>query len=308
MTRRTKRSVFIDVARGASLENADLSGIDLDGVQWLKGVNLTGSDIEKAKLGGADLENANLSGANLYSANLSGANLYGANLSNANLKSANLKGADLRTADLTDTNLYSANLTGAKLKNANLKGVKFSGATLEDTILEGADLENVNLSYANLEKANLTEATLHGATLSCANLSRAHLRGANLGNIDSDGFGLLPRDALPGSTEEIFVSFADLKAVYFVRDFDGQIGKKLESPETQILGIRMRLTFHDGERIVGFTAQAYDPASSRFYFFPADQSGNTISMLVEREPLRNLEIPDPTDTEGFKPAGGVEPM
>jgi len=127
-------------------------------------------------------------------------------------------------------------------------------------------------------------------------------------DIESDGFGLLPRDALPGSTEEIFVSFADLKAVYFVRDFDGQIGKKLESPETQILGIRMRLTFHDGERIVGFTAQAYDPTSSRFYFFPADQSGNTISMLVEREPLRNLEVPDPTDTEGFKPAGGVEPM
>ena len=93
-----------------------------------------------------------------------------------------------------------------------------------------------------------------------------------------------------------------------MRDFDGQIGKKLESPETQILGIRMRLTFHDGERIVGFTAQAYDPASSRFYFFPADQSGNTISMLVEREHLRNLEIPDPTDTEGFKPAEGVEPM
>ena len=113
-------------------------------------------------------------------------------------------------------------------------------------------------------------------------------------DIDSDGFGLSPRDALPGSTEEIFISFCDLKAVYFVRDFDGQIGKKLVSPETQLHGIRMRLTFHDGEVIVGSTAQTYNPHGARFYFFPADQSGNTISMVVEREHLRKLEILDPT--------------
>ncbi len=127
-------------------------------------------------------------------------------------------------------------------------------------------------------------------------------------DIDSDGFGLLPRDALPGSTEETFTSFSDLKAVYFVRDFDGQIGKHLESPETQIQGLCMRLTFHDGEEIVGLTAQTYDSTSSRFYFFPADQTGNTISMLVERENLLNLEILDKADMKGFKTLGGIEPM
>jgi hypothetical protein len=108
-------------------------------------------------------------------------------------------------------------------------------------------------------------------------------------DIDSEGFGLLPRDALPGSTEEIFISFCDLKAVYFVRDFDGQIGKKLVSPETQLHGVRMKLTFHDGEVIVGATAQAYNPHSPRFYFFPTDQTENTISMVVEREHLQDLE-------------------
>jgi len=121
-------------------------------------------------------------------------------------------------------------------------------------------------------------------------------------DIESDGFGLLPRDALPGSSEEIFISFSDLKAVYFVRDFDGQIGKKLASPETQILGIRMRLIFHDGEKIIGFTSQNYDPRSPRFYFFPADQTGNTISMVVEREHLKNIAILGAAD------AGAPEPI
>ena len=109
-------------------------------------------------------------------------------------------------------------------------------------------------------------------------------------DIESDGFSLLPRDSLPGSDEEIFVSFADLKAVYFVRDFDGQIGKKIVSPASQIRGIHMKLTFHDGEVVDGYTSEGYTPTSERFYFFPADQSGNTISMVVERDNLKNLEI------------------
>jgi hypothetical protein len=126
-------------------------------------------------------------------------------------------------------------------------------------------------------------------------------------DIESEGFGLLPRDALPGSTEEVYVSFSDLKAAYFVRDFDGQIGRKLESPETQIMGIHMKLSFHDGEQMDGFTAQTYDPLSERFYFFQADQTGNTISMVVERANLDNLEIVSPLGEEGFQATGDMEP-
>jgi hypothetical protein len=109
-------------------------------------------------------------------------------------------------------------------------------------------------------------------------------------DIETDGFGLLPRDALPGSTEEAYITFRNLKAVYFVRDFDGQIGKKLVSPKSQIHGIHMKLTFHDKEEVEGYTSEAYDAESPRFYFFPADQSGNIISILVERENLKNIEI------------------
>jgi len=108
-------------------------------------------------------------------------------------------------------------------------------------------------------------------------------------DIDTEGFNLLPRDALPGSEEEIYVRFGDLKAVYFVRDFDGQIGKKIVSPSKQIRGTHLRLTFHDKEVMEGFTSEAYTASSPRFYFFPADQTGNTISLVVERMHLISLE-------------------
>jgi hypothetical protein len=119
-------------------------------------------------------------------------------------------------------------------------------------------------------------------------------------DIESDGFGLLPRDALPGSTEEIFIPFANLKAVYFVRDFDGQIGKKIVSPASQIRGVHMQIVFHDGEEMEGYTSEVYNPYSSRFYFFPADQSGNTISLVVERQRLRSCKVfgaPSQSNTE-----------
>jgi len=64
----------------------------------------------------------------------------------------------------------------------------------------------------------------------------------------------------------------------------------------------MRLIFHDGEKIIGFTSQNYDPRSPRFYFFPADQTGNTISMVVEREHLKNIAILGAAD------AGAPEPI
>ena len=111
-------------------------------------------------------------------------------------------------------------------------------------------------------------------------------------DIESEGFGLLPRDALPGSTEEIYVLFRDLKAVYFVRDFDGLAGERLVSPKLQIRGVHMELTFHDGEEMEGFASEAYSPDKDRFYFFPADQSGNTISVLVERNNLKNITVLD----------------
>ena len=65
---------------------------DLPGAP-LRGLDLTGAELEKANLKGADLRGTNLGEANLKGANLEGANFFKAILNGANLANANLRGA-----------------------------------------------------------------------------------------------------------------------------------------------------------------------------------------------------------------------
>jgi uncharacterized protein YjbI with pentapeptide repeats len=176
----------------ADLAEADLTGVDLNGAKLtradlhkaiLRKANLSGADLSQANLGDADLKEANLSGAYLFKADLSGADLKNANLKDAILNKAKLKDADLSGAnlglaglgwaDLRKSNLSEANLSKTKLR-ADLHGANLAGANLIE-----ADLKRANLSGANLKNADLTKATLVGA-----NLSEANLTGANLTNAD----------------------------------------------------------------------------------------------------------------------------
>jgi uncharacterized protein YjbI with pentapeptide repeats len=111
----------------------------------------------------------------LSSANLSGANLNEAKLVRIILRRANLSRAHLNDADLTNTWLYEADLSYASLNYAKL-GIAF----LEGANLFGAHLNFANLRGAQLAEANLEAASLQGADLSGAVLSRANLAGANL--------------------------------------------------------------------------------------------------------------------------------
>lgn len=86
----------------------------------LRGANLTGARLRRAKLVGADLRGATLAGARLAYAKLSRADLRGVDLSRATLASADLSDADLTGADLTRATLGSANLGGVDLRGADL--------------------------------------------------------------------------------------------------------------------------------------------------------------------------------------------
>ena len=98
---------------GADLEGARLCERDLRNVEMCQ-ANLRGADLMRADLGFADL-----SGADLRGANLRGADLSGADLREADLSGADLSGADLREADLRGTDLRSANINGTDLSGAN---------------------------------------------------------------------------------------------------------------------------------------------------------------------------------------------
>ena len=68
-------------------------------------------------LSGAPLRGLDLTGANLEMANLKGADLRGTNMGEANLTGANLEGANFFKANLNGANLANANLTGAQFLN-----------------------------------------------------------------------------------------------------------------------------------------------------------------------------------------------
>jgi len=78
------------------------------------------------------------------------------------------------------------------------------------------------------------------------------------------------------------VQVPDLKAVFFVKTFEGdpQHHKSNESPEGgSLLGRRIRVVFKDGEVMVG-TTQGYDRSRSGFFVVPVDPASNNERCFV----------------------------
>lgn len=74
-----------------------------------------------------------------------------------------------------------------------------------------------------------------------------------------------------GSPRE--VSFAELKALFFLRD------PEIESPRETPPGSTLAVEFADGELIRGITGE-YNPTESGFYLYPHDRSKNDRIFVV----------------------------
>src|SRR6185436_18455903 len=90
-----------------------------------------------------------------------------------------------------------------------------------------------------------------------------------------DRFHLVPGDSPTGSKPaEVLV--AELKALFFVKDFAGDPAHK-RSQEfeagKQTSGRKIRVDFKDGEVMVG-TTQGYQPNRPGFFVVPADAQSN----------------------------------
>ena len=75
---------------------------------------------------------------------------------------------------------------------------------------------------------------------------------------------------------------AELKALFFVRDLDGDPTRRDStrfSPERPAPGRKIRVEFPDGEVIVG-TTQGYQPNRPGFFVIPADASSNNERCFV----------------------------
>jgi hypothetical protein len=98
---------------------------------------------------------------------------------------------------------------------------------------------------------------------------------------NKDLFHLSPVNAPPG-TKTIKVSIQELKAVFFVKTFEGNPEyndkKELEADKT-VVGRKIRVIFKDGEVLVG-TTHGYQPGRPGFFIHPADSQSNNERCFV----------------------------
>lgn len=99
------------------------------------------------------------------------------------------------------------------------------------------------------------------------------------------GFPLTDRES--GELTEI--RFADLKAVFFVKDFDtdGEIRPR-DDIERFGLGRKVRVRFSDGEELVGFSTN-YGPDRRNFVLFPGDPDSNSVKVVIPLEATEAVE-------------------
>ncbi len=93
-------------------------------------------------------------------------------------------------------------------------------------------------------------------------------------------FHLFPTD----STEAREVRYDQLKALYFVKTFEGdRVRPKhkgfLAAPPETSKGKKVAVLFRDGELECGYSL-TYNPNRSGFFLFPADSASNNIRVFV----------------------------
>ena len=92
---------------------------------------------------------------------------------------------------------------------------------------------------------------------------------------NKDFLHLLPLGVSPNSKLQ-HINVPDIKAVFFVKDFQGnpQYQEKKEfEPSKPIMWRKIKVIFKDGELLIG-TTQSYYPGRSGFFVFPADSMSN----------------------------------
>lgn len=88
--------------------------------------------------------------------------------------------------------------------------------------------------------------------------------------------------------ELLDVHVEELKAIFFVKDYDGNKERKKEyKDDITGTGRKMEVNFSDGESIIGFTL-GYSPDRQGFYLTPADLDGNNIRIFVVKSATKKI--------------------
>lgn len=92
------------------------------------------------------------------------------------------------------------------------------------------------------------------------------------------------------SGEIIEISTENLKAVFFVKDLDGD--NSYQEQYTEGIpggGKKIKVQFSDGESLVGFS-QGYAPNRPGFFLTPADKKSNNDRIFIIKSSTESVEI------------------
>jgi hypothetical protein len=106
-----------------------------------------------------------------------------------------------------------------------------------------------------------------------------------------DAFHVAPAEA-GASAPPVLIQLADLKALFFVKDFSGRPAHKSRNEFTDgraIIGRKVQVVFKDGETLVG-TTQGYQPGRPGFFMVPADPDTNTERCYVVAAATRSITL------------------
>jgi hypothetical protein len=98
--------------------------------------------------------------------------------------------------------------------------------------------------------------------------------------------------ASPPKVKPVEIRTDDLKALFFVRDFAGNpqhAERNAFDPARPTAGRRIKVTFNDGEILVGAT-QGYQPGRPGFFLVPADPESNIERCYVVSAATREVTI------------------
>ena len=100
------------------------------------------------------------------------------------------------------------------------------------------------------------------------------------------------REAVGGSDPGQRVMMRDLKAIFFVRDFNGNSDyeeQKRFVADTPLSGRKMEVTFTDGEVLVG-TTTGYDAQRPGFFLFPVDGRSNNMRIFIVQVAVKKVKF------------------
>lgn len=114
-----------------------------------------------------------------------------------------------------------------------------------------------------------------------------------------------------GGSGTVEVKLADLKALYFVKDYDGRPDyRETHAPaagDTRLRGSRqVEIQFTDGERLGGLMNR-YPPNRPFFFVLPMDPDSNNIRILVNRDAVRSIKALDDRPASPPEPRAAQQP-